>query len=109
MPGEIIGANGDEKKTGSTSKAFAKNQAFVVEIFSGKLTIAPATTGVFIYLNIPRSLKNSIQYLAPLPIYATAGKALIAEDMALLQRLYLANAMATDGSPPTQYRIGHGG
>ena len=39
----------------------------------------------------------------------TAGKALIAEDMALLQRLYLANAMATDGSPPTQYRIGHGG
>jgi hypothetical protein len=27
----------------------------------------PATTGVFIYLNIPRSLKNSIQYLAPSP------------------------------------------
>jgi hypothetical protein len=28
---------------------------------------APANTGVFIYLNIPRSLKNSIQYLAPSP------------------------------------------
>ena len=39
----------------------------------------------------------------------TAGKALIAEDMALLKRLQLANAMATDGSPPTPYRIGHGG
>ncbi len=39
----------------------------------------------------------------------TAGKALIAEDMALLQRLYLTNAMTTDGSPPTPYRIGHGG
>jgi hypothetical protein len=30
-------------------------------------TEAPATTGVFIYLNIPRSLKNSIRYLAPSP------------------------------------------
>jgi hypothetical protein len=30
-------------------------------------TSTPATTGVFIYLNIPRSLKNSIQYLAPSP------------------------------------------
>ena len=39
----------------------------------------------------------------------SAGKALIAEDMALLQRLQLANAMATDGSPLTPYRIGHGG
>jgi len=26
---------------------------------------APAITGVFIYLNIPKSLKNSLQYLAP--------------------------------------------
>ena len=34
---------------------------------------------------------------------STAGKALIAEDMALLQRLQLANAMTTDGSPPTLY------
>jgi len=33
----------------------------------------------------------------------TAGKALITEDMALLKRLQLANAMATDGSPPTLY------
>jgi len=33
----------------------------------------------------------------------TAGKALIAEDMALLKRLQLANAMATDGSSPTPY------
>jgi hypothetical protein len=39
----------------------------------------------------------------------TAGKASIAEDMALLKRLQLVNAMATDGSPPTPYRIGHGG
>jgi hypothetical protein len=30
-------------------------------------TSTPATTGVFINLNIPRSLKNSIQYLAPSP------------------------------------------
>jgi hypothetical protein len=26
---------------------------------------APAITGVFIYLNIPKSLKNSLQFLAP--------------------------------------------
>jgi len=39
----------------------------------------------------------------------TAGKALITEDMALLKWLYLANAMAAAGSPPTPYRIGHGG
>ncbi len=39
----------------------------------------------------------------------TAGKALIAEDLKLLRRLYLANAMATDGSPLTPYRIGRGG
>ena len=37
------------------------------------------------------------------------GKALIAEDMKLLKRLYLAKAIAADVSPPTQYRIGHGG
>jgi hypothetical protein len=37
----------------------------------------PATTGVFIYLNIPRSpknsiryLENSIRYLAPSPTYS---------------------------------------
>ena len=30
-------------------------------------TYTPATAGVFIYLNIPRSLKNSSEYLAPLP------------------------------------------
>jgi len=29
--------------------------------------------------------------------------------MALLQWIQLANAMAADGSPPTPYRIGHGG
>jgi len=69
----------------------------------------PTTTGVFIYQNIPRSLKNSIQYLAQSPTYSAADKALIAEDMDLLKRLYLANAMAADGSPPTPYRIGHGG
>ena len=39
----------------------------------------------------------------------TAGKALIAEDMKLLKRLYLDNAMAAADSPPTPYRIGHGG
>ena len=38
-----------------------------------------------------------------------AGKALMAEDMKLLKRLYLANAIAADGSPPTPYRIGQGG
>jgi len=37
------------------------------------------------------------------------GNALMAEDMKLLKRLYLANAIAADGSPPTPYRIGHGG
>jgi len=37
------------------------------------------------------------------------GKSLIAEDMKLLKRLYLAKAIAADVSPPTQYRIGHGG
>jgi len=42
-------------------------------------------------------------------MYSASGKALIAEDVALLKRLQLANAMATDGSPPTPYRIGHGG
>jgi len=30
-------------------------------------TSTPANAGVFIYLNLPRSLKNSIQYLAPSP------------------------------------------
>ncbi len=39
----------------------------------------------------------------------TAGKALIAEDMALLQLLQLVNGMGAAGSPPTPYRIGHGG
>ena len=34
---------------------------------------------------------------------STAGKALIAEDMALFKRLQLANAMAADGSPLTPY------
>ena len=29
--------------------------------------------------------------------------------MKLLKQLYLANAIAADGSPPTPYRIGHGG
>ena len=36
-------------------------------------------------------------------MYSASGKALIAEDVALLKRLQLANAMATDGSPPTPY------
>jgi hypothetical protein len=36
-------------------------------MYYGNNLIIPATTGVFIYLNIPRSFKNSIQYLAPSP------------------------------------------
>lgn len=36
-------------------------------VYHGKNPITPKTTGIFIYLNIPRSLRNSIQYLAPLP------------------------------------------
>ena len=35
------------------------------------------------------------------------GKALMAEDLELLKRLQLANAMAAADSPPTPYRIGH--
>ena len=38
-----------------------------------------------------------------------AGKASIAEDMKLLRRLQLISAKDVDGSPPTLYRIGHGG
>ena len=38
-----------------------------------------------------------------------AGKASIAEDMALLKRLQLVNVKDADGAPPTPYRIGHGG
>ena len=38
-----------------------------------------------------------------------AGKALIAEDLKLLKRLKPASAKDVDGSPPTPYRIGHGG
>jgi hypothetical protein len=47
------------------------------------LTSTPATTGVFIYLNIPRSpknsiryLENSIRYLAPSPTYSANLKPL---------------------------------
>jgi hypothetical protein len=42
----------------------------MVDLFRA-YTSTPATTGVFIYLNIARSLKNSIQYLAPSPTYST--------------------------------------
>jgi hypothetical protein len=42
----------------------------MVDLFRA-YTSTPATTGVFIYLNIARSLKNSIQYLAPPPTSTT--------------------------------------
>jgi len=45
--------------------------------------------GLFISSIAPQTPQKALQYLAPLPIYAAAGKALIAEDMALLQRLQL--------------------
>ena len=52
------------------NQAFAKNQALDVEIFSGKLTIAPATTGAFYFFNQAQSIKNALQYLAPSPTSA---------------------------------------
>lgn len=69
----------------------------------------------------PATAMQSINGITPDQIYrlgaeslgwnnsTAAGKALIAEDLKLLKRFYLANAIAADGLSPTPYRVGHGG